>query len=95
MVKQIKHIGRKKDAINRSKWHNAVYELSRNRRGIRPPLLMETKPDLKHWTSLSLFPASTPFNQISNVSILGKICPKPVVNLIKHIICNLDKSGKK
>ena len=45
---------KREDAIDRVKWRNGVYELSRSTRSIRPPALTRTKPDLKSWISLSL-----------------------------------------
>ena len=42
----IDQIGLKKeDAIDRTKWRDSIYKLSRNMRGIRPPALTQTKPD--------------------------------------------------
>ena len=38
---------KKEDAIDRTRWRNGVHKLSRNMRGIKPPALTETKPDLK------------------------------------------------
>ena len=53
VVKQVEEIGLKKeDAIDRSKWRKAVNKLSQVMGQIRPSLLTETKPDLKHWRSL-------------------------------------------
>ena len=50
----INQIGMKrKDAIDRVKWRNGVYKLSRSTRCIWPPALTRTKPDLKNWISLS------------------------------------------
>ena len=39
--------------IDRAKWRNGVYELSRITRRIRPPALTQTTPDLKKWIFLS------------------------------------------
>ena len=48
MEERIDQIGLKKEnVINRTKWRDSVYELSRNIRQIRPPALTETKPNLK------------------------------------------------
>ena len=41
------------DITDRVKWRNVVYELSRSTRLIRPPELMQTKPDFKKWISFS------------------------------------------
>ena len=55
MTKQVEEIGKKKeDATDRLKWHDAANKLLRIMRRIWPPLLTETKPDLKHWISISL-----------------------------------------
>ena len=46
--KHTAQIGLKKEnAIDRAKWRDSVYKLSRNRRCIQPPVLTQTKPDLK------------------------------------------------
>ena len=44
----------KERAINKKKWDDAVYEIARDMRAIRPPPLTITKPDLKGSLSLSL-----------------------------------------
>ena len=45
---------KREDAIDRVKWRNGVYKLSRSTRGIQPPALTQTKPDFKNLISLSL-----------------------------------------
>ena len=51
----INQIGLKReDAIDRVKWRNGVYELSKSTRRIRPPALTRTKQDLKNWISLCI-----------------------------------------
>ena len=52
--KQVKEIKpRKEDAINIPKRCDAVNKLLRITRGLQPPLLMKTKPDLIHGIFLS------------------------------------------
>ena len=47
MEEHINQIGLKReDAINRVRWRNDVYGLSRSMRGIRPPALTQTQLDL-------------------------------------------------
>ena len=38
---------KKEDAIDRTKWRDGVYKLSKNMRLIWPPALMQAKSDLK------------------------------------------------
>ena len=46
MKEHINEFGLKReDAINRVKWRNGIYELSRSTRCIRPSALTRTKPD--------------------------------------------------
>ena len=53
MKEHIDQIGLKKeDAIDRVKWHDGVYKLSRNVRKIQLLALTETKLDFRKWISL-------------------------------------------
>ena len=43
-----------KDAIDRTKCRDGIYKLSRQMRRIRPPMLTQTKPELRKWISFPL-----------------------------------------